>query len=76
MKDYTWAISARNKYGVLIHGNITDTERGWRQGWYKTELSARKAMCGYIRFWRACGCTEIKWTLYHRKNGIIDEGED
>lgn len=77
MKDFTWAVSARNKYGVLIHCNITDTERGYRQSWYKTELAARKAMCGWIQCLRYFGCTEIKWALYHRENGVkmIDKGE-
>ena len=79
MKDYTWSLSTRNQYGELIHSNVTDTKKGYRQGWYKTEQSARKALFGWISLLRIFGHTEIKWAIYHRENNglrMIDKGEE
>ena len=70
MKVFTWQMSARNECGEIVFANTTDSGRGYRQSWYKTEEAARKAMNRWAEWWESKGYTEIKWTLYSSIKGI------
>lgn len=70
MKDYTFSLTAIDKDGNKKVWNETNAAKGYRQGWYKTEEAARKAMNGAKRVAESSGCTNIKYTLYSKIKGI------
>lgn len=74
-KDYTYSITAKTQDGRIRYLNETDTARGYRKGWFKTEEAARKNMMSRIKDCEFYGDTVIEYTLYHRSHqvGIIEE---
>lgn len=71
MMDYTWDVTMRNSDGKFISMNRTDRLLGCRRSWYKTEKAARKEMNWWYNQAVNGVCTQIKWVLYYRHNGII-----
>lgn len=49
-KNFSWILKIRDEDGTTDTFNITNTARGYRQGWYKTPESAKKALQFYLDF--------------------------
>ena len=75
MKDYTFTIKTKRADGTVLFRNETDTAKGYRKSWYKTEESARAGLWKELRFAAFCGETILEWTLYGRYHdiGIIEK---
>lgn len=43
-KNFSWIMKVIDTDGKIRCFNVTDTARGYRQGWYKTAKSAMKAL--------------------------------
>ena len=74
-KDYTYIITAKTQDGEIRYMNETDTARGYKKSWFKTEETARKYMMGKLKDCEFYGYTVLEYTLYHRSHqvGIIEE---
>lgn len=43
-KDFSWILKVRNEDGTIQCFNVSNPAKGYKQGWYKTPKSAKKAL--------------------------------
>jgi hypothetical protein len=53
-KNFSWTLKIRDEDGTTDTYNVTNTARGYRQGWYKTPESATKALKAHIALAKKC----------------------
>ena len=70
MKDYTYTMKIKTEDGKIEYRNETDTAKGYRKSWYKTEEKARERLDRDIRNAEFYNYVVLEWTLYNRNNGI------
>lgn len=58
-KDYSWIMTVKNADGTKKSFNVSDKMRGYRQGWYKTPKSAKKALEYAMNYEKLHGNREI-----------------
>lgn len=53
-RDFSYFLKTRSPEGEITYWNETNTARGYRQGWYKTQKSAVKGMNNAIKIAKHC----------------------
>lgn len=43
-RNFSWILTVRNEDGTIQSYNVSDRQKGYKQGWYKTPKSAMKAL--------------------------------